>query len=352
MAYTRNVRPRRAALAASIAGVTVLASACGGAVGVRDSGGGGSQAGGTQTKSGPLTIGAVPKSLGLSFWTTVEKGAKCAAKKAKGEVTVQWTGPTKETKVSQQIDILRNLMTKQVDGIAYAATDAKALAPVTKEALDQGIPVAMFDSGTNPQPDNVPLYATDNKAAAVEAAHRMAEELGSGKQQVAIIQFQPGASTNTARVSGFKKGLKQHSNIELVDIQASHSSVTTARRVTADILTAHPELDGIFAANEPSVLGAVQAVEAAGKTGDIVMIGWDAAKDEIAALKAGKISTLVVQNPFKMGYLSVKNLIEHIRTGEKMKSQDTGVTFVTQENINSEKVQAVLHASCANPPVD
>lgn len=345
---TRRVHTRQTALAAALAALALGASACGGGVGVRDEGGGG----GSQTKSGPLTIGVVPKTLGFSFWNTVHKGAECAAKKAKGKVTIDWTGTTAETDVSGQIDILRNLLTRQVDGLVYAATDAKALTQVSKEAINQGTPVANIDSGTDPQPDQVPLYATDNEAAAVRAADLMAEHLGSGDHQIAIIQFQAGTQTNTQRVNGFKQGLKKHPNLELVDVQSSDSDVTKARRVTADILTANPKLDGIFAANEPSVIGAVQAVEAAGKSGDITMIGWDAAEDEIAALKDGKISALVVQNPFKMGYLGVQNIVAHIRSGKKLQSADTGVTMVTQDNLQSDKVQAVLNPSCANPPVN
>lgn len=339
---------RKTVLAAAVTALAFGASACGGAVGVRDESGGG----GTQNKSGPLTIGVVPKTLGFSFWNTVKKGAQCAAKKAEGEVTIDWTGTTTETDVSGQIDILRNLLTRQVDGLVYAATDAKALVQVSKEALNQGTPVANIDSGTDPRPKQVPLYATDNVAAAVKAADLMAKNLGSGQHQIAIVQFQAGTQTNTERVNGFKKGLKKHPNLELVDIQSSDSDVTQARRVTSDILTANPKLDGIFAANEPSVIGAVQAVKAAGKSGDITMIGWDAAEDEIEALKNGEISALVVQNPFKMGYLGVANMVDHIRNGTELESADTGVTLVTKENLQSEEVQKVLHPSCANPPVN
>lgn len=340
-------RRRGTVLAAAVTALAFGASACGGAVGVREESGGGSQ-----QKSGPLTIGVVPKTLGFSFWNTVKKGAQCAAKKAEGEVTIDWTGTTAETDVSGQIDILRNLLTRQVDGLVYAATDAKALVQVSKEAMDQGIPVANIDSGTDPQPKQVPLYATDNVAAAVKAADLMAKSLGSGQHQIAIVQFQAGTQTNTERVNGFKKGLKKHPNLELVDIQSSDSDVTQARRVTSDILTANPKLDGVFAANEPSVIGAVQAVKAAGKSGDITMIGWDAAQDEIEALKNGEISALVVQNPFKMGYLGVANMVDHVRNGTELESADTGVTLVTKENLQSPEVQKVLHPSCANPPVN
>jgi ribose transport system substrate-binding protein len=169
---------------------------------------------------------------------------------------------------------------------------------------------------------------------------------------VALIEFQPGSQTNTERVEGFTDGLAQHDNLNLVGQQPSHSDVNEARRVTEDILTANSDLAGIFAANEPSVLGAAQAVDAAGKSGEIVIIGWDAAPDEIASLRSGQIAALVVQNPFRMGYFGVANMVEHLREGTPLESADTGVTFLTTENIDTEEAQEVLEPSCDNPPVD
>ncbi|WP_035702781.1 ABC transporter substrate-binding protein, partial [Glycomyces tenuis] len=307
--------------------------------------------GGEGTTDGPLELAVVPKAVGHEFWNTVRAGAECAAERA-GDVTVEWDGVAAETEVEGQVNLIQNFVTRDVDGIVYAATDSAALAPATQGALDAGIPVAMIDSGTDPQPEEVPLYATDNRAGAVEAADLLAEALGEGDHDVALIEFQPGSQTNTERVEGFTEGLSQYENLNLVGQQPSHSDVNEARRVTEDILTANPDLAGIFAANEPSVLGAVQAVEAAGRAGEVVIIGWDAAPDEIAALREGQISALVVQNPFNMGYLGVANMVEHLREGTPMASADTGVTFVTPENIDSEEVRAVLEPSCDNPPVD
>lgn len=333
----------------ALVGATVL-SACG--VDVRDGSDDGEPAAeSTGGKTGPLELAVVPKAVGADFWNTVKAGAECAAEKA-DNVTVNWTGVTAETDVEGQVNLLDNFITKKVDGIVYAATDSTALAPVTERALNADVPVAMIDSGTDPQPDNVPLYATDNQASAVKAADLLADALGEGDHDVALVEFQPGSQTNTERVEGFKEGLNQHPNLNLVAQQPSHSDVNTARRVTEDILTANPNLRGIFAANEPSVLGAAQAVDAAGKSGEIVIIGWDAAPDEIAGLRSGQISALVVQNPFNMGYQGVTNMVKYLREGTSMESADTGVTFLTQENIDSEEAQAVLKPSCENPPVD
>lgn len=335
---------RRWATALLAVAATAAASAC---VEVRD----GSDDDGTEGTDGPLTIAVAPKAVGHEFWTTVQAGAECAAELA-GDVTVEWDGVAAETDVEGQVNLIQNFVTTQVDGIVYAATDSAALAPATQGALDAGIPVAMIDSGTDPQPEEVPLYATDNRAGAVEAANLLAEALGEGDHDVALIEFQPGSQTNTERVEGFTEGLAAHANLTLVGQQPSHSDVNEARRVTEDLLTANPDLDGIFAANEPSVLGAVQAIEAAGKTGEITVIGWDASPDEIQGLRDGQIAALVVQNPFNMGYLGVANMVEHLREGTPMESADTGVTFVTPENIDSEEVKAVLEPNCDNPPVD
>ncbi|RRR98442.1 ABC transporter substrate-binding protein [Glycomyces terrestris] len=340
MAIDSRTRSGLAVLAALAA---LTAGAC---VEVRDDSGGGD--GGTV--DGPLEIAVVPKAVGHEFWSTVRAGAECAAELA-GDVTVEWDGVSAETDVEGQVNLIQNFVTQEVDGIVYAATDAAALAPATQHALDAGVPVAMIDSGTDPQPDEVPLYATDNRAGAVEAANLLAQALGEGEHDVALIEFQPGSQTNTERVEGFTEGLAQHGNLNLVGQQPSHSDVNEARRVTEDILTANPDLAGIFAANEPSVLGAAQAVEAAGKSGEVVIIGWDAAPDEIAGLRDGQIAALVVQNPFRMGFFGVQNMVEHLREGTPMTSADTGVTFVTRENIDSEEVQAVLEPSCDNPPV-
>jgi ribose transport system substrate-binding protein len=337
----RHSGPARRSFALLALIATTAVSSCGG-VEVRDGSDGADDPTGGD---GPLEIAVVPKAVGHEFWNTVRAGAECAAELA-GEVTVEWDGVNAETDVEGQVNLIQNFVTRQVDGIVYAATDSAALAPATQQALDAGIPVAMIDSGTDPQPEEVPLYATDNLAGAVEAANLLAEALGPGDHDVALIEFQPGSQTNTERVEGFTDGLAQHDNLNLVGQQPSHSDVNEARRVTEDILTANSDLAGIFAANEPSVLGAAQAVDAAGKSGEIVIIGWD------ASLRSGQIAALVVQNPFRMGYFGVANMVEHLREGTPLESADTGVTFLTTENIDTEEAQEVLEPSCDNPPVD
>jgi ribose transport system substrate-binding protein len=291
----------------------------------------------------------VPKAVGFSFWEDAHKGATCAASKLK-DVKVSWDGVSAETDVSGQVDLLQNFLSSGVNGLVYAATDAKTLYNVTKSAQQKGTPVVNIDSGTNPQPKSVPVFATDNVAAATKVPDLIANKLGKKGGKVAFIPFQAGTVTNDQRAQGFKQGLKKHPELKLVATQSSQSDVNTALRVTQDILTAHPDLNAIFAANEPGVIGAAQAVRQAGKAGKIVIVGWDAAPDEVKGVQNGEISALVVQNPFRMGYDAVNAITKKIRQGTAPKSEDTGVTFVTKSNIDQPKVQALLKPSCSKPP--
>ena len=336
-------------IAAAVAIGSVTLAACGAQIRGEEEQNGSAQGNGREGKQGPLRIAVVPKAVGFDFWEQVRAGAECAATEHE-DVTVQWDGVAQETDVTGQVDLLGDFVTSGVDGLVFAATDAQALSDVSDRALGEGIAVVNIDSGTDPQPEQVPVFATDNEAAAEEAAGLLADALGGGQHDIALISFQPGTATNDQRMAGFRAGLEDHPNLREVAAQSSESDYNTGLRVTEDILTANPGVDGIFAANEPGALGAAEAVRGAGKQGEIEIIAWDAAPEELKAVRDGTISALVVQNPFRMGYEGVQGAVKSLRTGEPPSSVDTGVTFVTKDNIDSERVQAVLEPSCENPP--
>ena len=335
-------------LAAALA--LIAAVACGAQV--RESGGGGGQGGGEgKGANAPVQLAVVPKAIGFDFWEQVRVGAQCAAKKTSGNVSVQWDGVTAETDVNGQVNLLQNFIQQGVDGLVYAATDAKVLYQVTKSAKQQNVTVVNIDSGTNPQPSDVPVFATDNVAAAKRVPDLIAQQLGKSGGDVAFIPFQQGTLTNEQREQGFKEGLKNHPELKLVAEQSSQSDYNKALQVTEDILTAHPDLDAIFAANEPGVLGAAEAVRQAGKAGDVVIVGWDASPEEIQGVRDGVISALVVQNPFKMGYDGVNAAVKIVREGAQVQGQDTGATIVTKNNLEDPQVKSLLNPTCENPPV-
>lgn len=290
-----------------------------------------------------IEIAVIPKGLVHQFWLTVRAGAEAAAEEL--EVAVIWQGPAKETEVAKQIDIVRDMLNRGVDAIVLAACDANALIPVVEEADRANVPVITIDSGVN---SDVPksLVATDNIAGARTAADKLAELIGKAGK-VGLIPFVPGAATSEWREEGFKEGIKAYPDIELVATLYSQSDVAKGMDVTQDMLTSHPDLDGIFAASEPGAVGAAQAVKAAGKTGEVKLVGFDASEEEIAAVEDGTIQALIVQNPFKMGYLGVQSAVNALRGEPVDKRIDTGVAVITRENLDSPEIQALLNPQAA-----
>jgi ribose transport system substrate-binding protein len=135
--------------------------------------------------------------------------------------------------------------------------------------------------------------------------------------------------------------------MHLVAQQSGESDYNKSMQVTQDILTAHPDLDGIYAGNEPSVLGAAEAVRQSGRAGKIKIIGWDTSPGQVQSLRQGVITGLVAQNPFRMAYDGVRTAVSRIRReNAPTPSTDTGSMLVTRDNLNSPQVQDLLHPKC------
>jgi len=273
------------------------------------------------------------------FWLTVKAGADSAGKEL-GVETV-WRGPARETDVPTQISILEDYINKRVDAIVLAATDARGIIPYVRKAMEAKIPVITIDSGVESE---LPLsfVATDNIAAARRAAQTLAGLVGE-KGEVACIPFVPGAATSVMREEGFREEIKNYPGIKLVAVQYSQSDVALAMSITEDILTAHRDLAGIFAANEAGTLGVMRAIKARGLAGKVKVVGFDASDDELQGLRAGLVQALIVQDPFKMGYLGVKYAVDAVNGKEVPKRVDTGVYVVTKENLETAEIQRVVH---------
>ncbi len=280
-----------------------------------------------------------PKGLVHSFWLTVKAGAETAGKEFGADVV--WKGPAVETDIAGQMAIIEDYITKNIDAIVIAACDAKAMIPVLTRAKMAKIPVLTIDSGVD---SDLPLtfIATDNVMAAKKAADILAEFIDK-KGKVALIPFIPGAETSIWREKGFKEGIKQFKDIKLASVQYSQSDVAMAMTITENILTAHPDLKGIFAANEAGAIGCAQAILGRGLTGKIKIVGFDAADNEITALKNGLIHALIVQDPFKMGYLGVKHAVDALNGKSFPKRIDTGVYVITKKNMDTPDMQKILY---------
>lgn len=327
-------------LLVSIAALVVLAG-CGGQPSAPAAPGSAStqQPGAASPAGGRLDVAVIPKSLSHQFWMTVKAGAEAAGKEMNANIL--WQGTSKETEVVQQINIVQDMINRKVDAIVLAACDENALVDTIVQAMNSGIPVVTIDSGVvSDKP--LSFVATDNIAGAKAAAEVLAKLIGE-EGPVGLIPFVPGAATSEMRERGFKEGIQAFPKIQLVATLYCMSDVAKGMDVTQDMLTSQPNLKGIFAANEAGAIGAAQAIKAAGKTGVVKLVAFDASEEELAALKEGVIQALIVQNPFKMGYVGVKAALDAIQGKQVEKRIDTGVTVVTLENLNTPEIQKLLN---------
>jgi ribose transport system substrate-binding protein len=190
--------------------------------------------------------------------------------------------------------------------------------------------------------------ATDNHKGGVLAAKRMGQIL-EGKGKVIVVEWTPNSASTDARAAGFRETLaSEFPDIQIIDSKYPNPPTTgKAREVTEDMLTRNTEVDGIFACNATTAGGALQALRSPGQAErKIQMIGFDAWDMLVDGLKKGELDSLIVQNPFKMGYEGVKAILRHLEGKDIPKRVDTGVEVVTKDNLTDPKIRQLLSSQC------
>jgi ribose transport system substrate-binding protein len=289
-------------------------------------------------RSAQRVIAVVPKGTAHVFWQTVHAGAAAAGRDL--GIAIEWNGPALETDYSKQIEIVENFLTRRVDGILLAPQERKALVGVIEKAQRARIPLVVFDSGADTEA-YVSFVATDNYLGGQLAARRMGEIL-NGKGKVAVIATAPGSASTLDRERGFQDALKEFPALRVVALQYGMSDRARSMAVTEDILTANPGLDGLFASNESSAVGAAQALKSRQLNGKVKLVGFDTSTGLIEDLQSGTIDSLVVQNPYRMGYEGVKTLVDHLAGRTPPKRIDSGVTLVRREDLGKPEIQKLV----------
>jgi len=237
-------------------------------------------------------------------------------------------------------------VTAKYSAIVMAATSEDALVPTLQKAEAAGVPVITIDSGV--KWDKVRSFvATDNVAGAQKGGEKLIELIG-GQGDVGCLPFIKGANSSEDREKGFKQAVDASGGkVKLVSTLWSRGQIGEANRAVGDMLTANPNIKGIFAANEPGVIGAANALVSAKQQGKVKLVGFDGSAAEVEKLKAGVVQALVLQDPFKMGHEGVMQALKAIK-GEKCDARvDTGVFVLTMDNINSPRAQELLKESGA-----
>lgn len=286
-----------------------------------------------------LKIAVMPKGTAASYWQAVKAGAEQAGKE--DNVEIVWQGPGSEGSINEQIDLVQTQITNKIDGIVIAACDANALVKPLQDAKAKGIPVVTVDSGVADKDASLAYIATDNVEGGRQAAAALAKAMGE-KGDVGLLIFQKGAASSDDREKGFEEGIKKYPGIKIVSTLEANDPAKSTDTVT-NMLTANPNLGGIFAANEPNGIGAANVLKQKNLVGKVKLVAYDSSPDEIKAVEDGIIQATVVQDPFQMGYKGVKTVLKAIKKEPiTEKFINSGMTVVTKENLNTPEVQKLV----------
>jgi len=299
---------------------------------------GGASAGGGGGGEEPY-IAIVSKGFQHQFWQAVKQGAEEEAKAQGAKITFE--GPPTEQDIEQQVTMLTNAIQKKPAALGFAALDSKASAPLMDQAKAANIPVIAFDSGVE---SDVPLTtaATDNLAAAAEAAKHMVELVG-GKGKVAMIVHDQTSQTGIERRDGFVDYMKANApDIELLPVQYGGGDQAKSADIAKSILQANPDLKGFYGANEGSAVGIIKGVQESGKKG-LKIIGFDSGKAQIDAINSGEMAGAITQNPVGMGKELVNAAMKAVNGETLPKVIDTGFYWYDKTNIDSPEIKAVLY---------
>src|ERR671921_2072241 len=267
----------------------------------------------------------------------VKQGAEEEAKKDGARITFE--GPPTEQDIEQQVTMLTNALQKNPDAIGFAALDSKASAPLLDQAKSQDISVIAFDSGVE---SDIPVTtaATDNKAPAAEAAKHLSEKLG-GQGKVALVVHDQTSLTGKLRRDGFTEWMKQNApGIQLLPVQYGGGDQAKSADITKSIISANPDIKGIYGSNEGSAIGVIKGVQEAGRK-DIVIVGFDSGKAQIDAIKGGVMLGAVTQNPIGIGEQTVAAAMKAIKGESLPKTIDTGFYWYDKTNIDKPEIAAV-----------
>jgi len=305
----------------------------------------------SKTNAKKLSIAVIPKGTSHEFWKSIHAGAIKAQRELSTngtEVEIIWKGPLREDDREQQIQVVEGFTTQGVNGIVLAPLDNHALARPVEEAKNAGVPTVIIDSALETN-SIVSFVATDNRKGGMLGADWLGELLG-GKGRVILLRYAEGSASTEEREAGFLQEMKQkYPNIDLISTdQYAGATRDTAKRASENLLNRFgDDVQGIFCPNESTTAGMLSALQDAGKAGKVMFVGFDATQMFVDAMKAKQLHGIVVQNPFNMGYLGVRTIVESLQGKSVEKRIDTGVTMITPDNLDAPDAQALLH-----PPLD
>ena len=286
--------------------------------------------------SGKPTVALVLKTLNHPFFVDMRRGAQEAADRL--GVTLQVQAAEREIDVEKQMQIVENMIQTGIQALVITPSGSREIVSALVKAKNAKVPIIIVDTRVDAKAaadagvTTETFVGSDNYAGGKLAGEHLVKVTG-GKAHVAILEGIPGHETGDSRLRGFRDAVKDAAGVIVVASQPANWERDQGFNVFQNMLQAHPDIDSVFACSDLMALGAIEAIAAAGKTGKIKVIGFDALDDAKKAIAAGTMEASVAQFPSEMGKAAVENAVKVIH-GEKI-ARDIKVKLelVTKDNV-------------------
>ena len=291
---------------------------------------------GGETAGKAPRVALVLKTLNSPFFNDMQRGAQAAATRLGVDLVVQ--AADREVDVERQMQIIENLLQTGVQALCLTPSGSREVVPAVVKANRANIPVVIVDTKLDKAAADeagakiVSFIGSDNYEGGRIAA-RFVVEASKGKANVAVLEGIPGHDTGDSRLRGFRDGITDTPGVKIVASQTANWERDQGFNVFQNMLQAHPEIDTLFACNDMMALGATEAIRAAGKTGSIRIVGFDAVDDARKAIREGSMAASVAQFPDEMGRIAVENAVHAIKGEPVGPEAKVRIELITKENM-------------------
>ena len=288
------------------------------------------------TNSGKPTVALVLKTLNHPFFVDMRRGAQEAADRL--GVNLQVQAAEREIDVEKQMQIVENLIQTGIQALVITPSGSREIVSALVKATHAKVPIVVVDTRIDAKAaadagvKTETFVGSDNYAGGRLAGEYLVKVTG-GTSHVGILEGIPGHETGDSRMRGFRDAVKDAAGVQIVASQPANWERDQGFNVFQNMLQAHPDIDSVFACSDLMALGAIEAIRAAGKTGTIKVIGFDALDDAKKAIAAGTMEASVAQFPSEMGKAAVESAVKVIH-GEKIPGDiKVKLELVTKDNV-------------------
>jgi len=283
-------------------------------------------------------VALIMKSLANEFFSTMADGARSHQAEHADEYELIVNGIKDERDLSRQVALVDEMVNSGVDAIVIAPADSKALVPALRRAKEAGVVIVNIDNRLDTdvleqEGVAIPFVGPDNKAGAKQVGDFLATKLGEG-DEVAILEGIRTSFNATQRRLGFEESMSA-AGATITDSQSAEWEMSKANTIASSMLSEHPEIKAILAANDSMALGAMAAVKSAGRTGDVYVVGFDNISAVQQAIRDGKVLATADQHGDQLAVFGIEAALEMLKNSDaRIADRQTPVDLITAETLN------------------